>query len=63
LLVLFHTEDAVWKSFRNLGPRVQLIIPNELNAYDVLLSDYVVFSSASLAATIARLSPEGGDEQ
>ncbi len=56
LVVLFRSEDAVWKSLRNLGERVQVILPEELNVYDVLVNDYVVFSQASLAATTARLT-------
>jgi large subunit ribosomal protein L4 len=56
LVVLFRTEEDVWKSLRNLGERVQVLLPEELNTYDVLLNDWVVFSQASLDATIARLS-------
>jgi large subunit ribosomal protein L4 len=56
LLVIDRTEDAVWKSFRNLGVRVQIVLPEELNAYDVLVNDYVVFSKATLEAAIARYS-------
>jgi large subunit ribosomal protein L4 len=59
LLVLLRTEEAVWKSFRNLGERVQIILPEELNTYDVLVNDSIVFSQASLEATVARLT-EGG---
>ncbi len=55
LLVLFRDEDSVWKSFRNLGSRVQIMLPEELNTYDVLVNDTIVFSRASLDATIARL--------
>ena len=58
LLVLFRNEDAVWKSLRNLGDRVQIILPEELNAYDVLVNDWIVFSRASLETTVARLSGE-----
>lgn len=54
LLVLDRTEDAAWKSFRNLGARVQIVLPEELNAYDVLVNDYVVFSKATLEAASAR---------
>ena len=57
LLVLDRTEDAAWKSFRNLGVRVQIVLPEELNAYDVLVNDYVVFSKPTLAAAIRRYSP------
>ena len=56
LLVLFRGEEVVWKSFRNLGGRVQIVLPEELNTYDVLLNDWLVFSHASLDATVARLS-------
>ena len=56
LLVLFRTEEAAWKSFRNLGRRVQIILPEELNAYDVLVNDWIVFSRATLDATTARLA-------
>jgi large subunit ribosomal protein L4 len=65
LLVLFRTEDAAWKSFRNLGERVQIVLPEELNTYDVLVNDWIVFSKASLDSVVARLSAatsEGGDE-
>ena len=34
---LFRTEEAVWKSLRNLGERVQIVLPEELNTYDVLV--------------------------
>ena len=56
LIVLDRTEDAVWKSFRNLGVRVQILLPEELNAYDVLLNDYVVFSRATLDTAVERYS-------
>ena len=59
LLVLFRTEDALWKSVRNLGERVQILLPEELNTYDVLLNDVIVFSKASLDASVARLSGSG----
>lgn len=56
LIVLDRTEHAVWKSFRNLGVRVQIAIPEELNPYDILVNDWIVFSSASLAATVNQFS-------
>ncbi len=55
LVVLFRTEQDVWKSLRNLGERVQILLPEELNTYDVLLNDWLVFSKASLDETVARL--------
>lgn len=59
LLVLFRTEDAVWKSFRNLGSRVQIVLPEELNPYDILVNDWIVFSQGSLTAATARLVVSG----
>ncbi len=49
LLVAESDETDVWKSFRNL-PHVHLISPRELNAYDVLVSDVVVFTLDTLPA-------------
>jgi large subunit ribosomal protein L4 len=60
LLVLDRTDEAAWKSFRNLGERVQIILPEELNTYDVLVSDWVVFTKATLETTVARLAPADG---
>ncbi|WP_208026672.1 50S ribosomal protein L4 [Rhabdothermincola sediminis] len=49
LVVLGDTDRDVLaaKSFRNL-PHVQVIEARELNAYDVLANDYVVFTRATL---------------
>jgi large subunit ribosomal protein L4 len=47
LVVLTRDDEIAWKSFRNLQ-EVHLITTGELNAYDVLASDWVVFTSASL---------------
>jgi large subunit ribosomal protein L4 len=63
LVVLFRTEQAVWKSLRNLGERVQILLPEELNTYDVLLNDWLVFSKASLDATVARLDESGASAE
>jgi len=43
LVVLGHDDEAAWLSFRNL-PSVQVISAAELNAYDVLCNDWVVFT-------------------
>ena len=45
-------------SFRNL-PAVQIITPGELNAYDVLVNDWVVFTSGTLPGAA---EPATGDE-
>lgn len=47
LVVVRRDEINAIRSFRNL-PEVQLIEIGELNAYDVLCNDYIVFSKASL---------------
>jgi large subunit ribosomal protein L4 len=47
LLVVDREQESVAKSFRNL-PTVHLILPSELNAYDVLCSDWVVFTKDNL---------------
>lgn len=47
LVVLAPIEEVTAKSFRNI-PEVQVISTGELNAYDVLCNDWIVFSKASL---------------
>lgn len=47
LVVVTPAEENAIKSFRNL-PEVQLILVGELNAYDVLCNDWIVFSKDSL---------------
>jgi large subunit ribosomal protein L4 len=54
LVVLAHDDETAWRSFRNLGNRVGLVAVEELNTYDVLVSDRVIFTSATLAALAAR---------
>ena len=48
LVVLERDDAAAVKSFRNLQ-RVHTVPADQLNTYDVLVSDVVVFTSASLA--------------
>ena len=47
LVVLTRDDEATWKSLRDL-PEVHVLSAGELNAYDVLVSDWVVFTNASL---------------
>jgi large subunit ribosomal protein L4 len=47
LVVLSREDEVVWKSLRNLG-HIHILTTGELNAYDVLISDWVVFTSATL---------------
>jgi large subunit ribosomal protein L4 len=53
LVVLGDDDAAAWKSFRNLQD-VQAILRRELNAYDVLVNDWVVFTSATLPGAEAE---------
>ena len=57
LVVLDRDEEAAYKSFRNL-PEIHVLVPGELNAYDVLCSDWVVFTSSNLPAS--RSAPGTG---
>jgi large subunit ribosomal protein L4 len=53
LLVVVDREDELaWKSLRNVE-RVHLLVSDQLNTYDVLCSDDVVFTTAALDAFLA----------
>ncbi len=52
LVVLDRDEDVAWLSLRNV-PTVHALAVDQLNAYDVLVSDDVVFTTAALAAFVA----------
>jgi len=47
LVVLARTEDVAWRSLRN-ADNVHLLVPDQLNAYDILKSDDVVFTDAAI---------------
>jgi large subunit ribosomal protein L4 len=47
LVVLDRDDLAAFKSFRNL-PAVHPILATELNAYDILCNDWVVFTKTTL---------------
>jgi large subunit ribosomal protein L4 len=53
LVVLDRDDVAGWKSLRNV-PSVHLIDAGQLNTYDVLVNDDVVFSRGGLDAFLAR---------
>ncbi|HXH56464.1 50S ribosomal protein L4 [Iamia sp.] len=61
LLVLRNDDQAVWKSFRNLT-NVHILAAGELNAYDVLVSDWVVFTPGTVP-TDTPLSRGGATEE
>lgn len=52
LVVLDRSEDLAWLSLRNV-PSVHLLAVDQLNAYDVLVSDGVVFTRTALATFVA----------
>ena len=47
LVVVDREDEAPIKAFRNL-PAAKLVLDTELNAYDVLCSDWIVFTDATL---------------
>lgn len=52
LLVAERSDESAWLSARNL-PRVHILDPGQLNTYDVLVSDDVVFTKAALDRFVA----------
>jgi large subunit ribosomal protein L4 len=49
LVVLDRADEVGWKSLRNVD-RVHLLVVDQLNTYDVLVADDVVFTEGALAA-------------
>jgi len=49
LVVVERADNASWKSLRNVD-RVHLLVPDQLNTYDVLVSDDVVFTQGAFEA-------------
>jgi large subunit ribosomal protein L4 len=61
VLVVAHRDDELtWKSLRNV-PGVHVLAEDQLNTYDVLASDHVVFTEQALAAFVTR-SVKGTDQ-
>ena len=61
LVVLGRDDEVAYKSFRN-RPEVHALLASELNAYDVLCSDWVVFTSATLPTAPAESSKRAAAE-
>jgi large subunit ribosomal protein L4 len=53
LVVAHRDDDITWKSLRNV-PRVHVLAEDQLNTYDVLASDHVVFTEQALTAFVSR---------
>jgi len=61
VLVVAHRDDEMtWKSLRNV-PGVHVLAEDQLNTYDVLASDHVVFTEQALTAFLARAT-KGADQ-
>ena len=52
LVVLARTEDTAWRSLRNADD-MHLIVNDQLNAYDVLVSDDIVFTETAIREFIS----------
>jgi large subunit ribosomal protein L4 len=60
LVVLDRSEDLAWLSLRNVVT-VHAIAVDQLNAYDVLVNDEVIFTETALAAYVARSGGPGAE--
>jgi large subunit ribosomal protein L4 len=62
LVVLSREDEEAYKSFRNLTD-VQVILQGELNAYDILCNDWIVFTPETLPGGVtdsdSSAAPEG----
>ncbi|MFC9058056.1 50S ribosomal protein L4, partial [Streptomyces sp. NPDC057074] len=52
LLVVDRADEAAWLSARNL-PQIHILEPGQLNTYDVLVSDDVVFTQAAFESFVS----------
>jgi large subunit ribosomal protein L4 len=57
LVVVERQDEVTWKSLRNVH-RVHLLVADQLNTYDVLISDDVIFTQGALNAFLT--GPVGG---
>jgi large subunit ribosomal protein L4 len=62
LIVAERSDHLTWKSLRNASG-VHLIDPGQLNTYDVLSSDRVIFTTAAFESFVARAGAAGGQEE
>jgi len=61
LLVVDETDEMTWLSLRN-APEVHLLDAGQLNTYDVLCSDDVIFTKDAYEQVVARLAKSGKEE-
>jgi large subunit ribosomal protein L4 len=62
LAVLGRADDVSWLSLRN-EPRVHLLAADQLNTYDVLVADRVVFTAAALDEFLAVAGNGNGNKE
>jgi large subunit ribosomal protein L4 len=62
LVVARRADELTWKSLRN-AVGVHVLADDQLNTYDVLASDYVVFTEEALAAFVERATPGAHTEE
>jgi large subunit ribosomal protein L4 len=63
LVVLTREDEVTWLSLRN-APEVHVLAADQLNTYDVLVSDDVVFSKAALEEYLGvPATTSAGDEE
>lgn len=58
LVVLEEQSEVVWRSFRNL-PEAHVITVDQLNTYDIVARDWLLFTKASLEKLNQRASELG----
>nr|WP_221475216.1 50S ribosomal protein L4 [Sphaerisporangium rubeum] len=61
LVVLDENDELSWLSLRN-APEVHLLSAGQLNTYDVLVHEDVVFTREAYDQVVARLSDSGKEE-
>ena len=60
LVVLERTDSVTWLSLRN-APEVHIVAVDQLNTYDVLASDDVVFTQGAYEALVAAKTANKGE--
>ena len=60
LAVVHRDDELTWKSLRNVA-NVHVLTEDQLNTYDVLASDHVVFTEQALTAFVSRAT-KGADQ-
>ncbi len=61
LVVVDRADEVAWRSLRNVA-HVHLLVQEQLNTYDVLVSDDVVFTRAALDAFLERVGVAATEE-